>query len=60
MVLLIIFWVVVLACIVAAVKKKRALFLTLPIALMGVYVFVEIARLPMPIWDAIQLILNLR
>lgn len=58
--LLIIFWIIVLICIVFAVRKKNAMYLVLPIVFMGVYVVIEIARLPMPFWEAAQLILNLQ
>ncbi|UOQ45919.1 hypothetical protein MUN89_08355 [Halobacillus salinarum] len=43
-----------------ALKKKRPLYFILPIAIIFVAAIVKIAMVPMPFWETIQFIFDLR
>ncbi|QDI93193.1 hypothetical protein EPH95_17045 [Salicibibacter halophilus] len=57
---LVIFWAIVLASIVFMVKKKQPLFLGVPILALGVYIFIEILRVPLPFTETVQFIFDLQ
>ncbi|WP_240376140.1 hypothetical protein [Bacillus piscicola] len=60
MLLLIIFWIIALGSVIATIKWKKPLLLTVPIALLACFVVVEIIRVPMPFWKTVQFIFDLR
>ncbi|SDI03772.1 hypothetical protein SAMN05192534_11925 [Alteribacillus persepolensis] len=60
MTILVMFWAVALVSLIAALKWKKPLLLTVPFAAMGLYMFVEIIKVPMPFWETVQMIFDLR
>jgi len=49
-----------IACLTYALVKKRFIWLLAPIALMVVYVVVEIIMVPLPLGETLTFIFNLR
>ncbi|AXF58048.1 hypothetical protein DT065_17290 [Salicibibacter kimchii] len=58
--LLAIFWSIVLASIVFMVKKKQPLFLGVPILALGVYILIEMLRVPLPFAETVQFVFDLQ
>ncbi|WP_226581260.1 hypothetical protein [Halobacillus litoralis] len=52
--------VVTVLSVVFALRKKKPFFLVMPIAALFIVGLVKIAMVPMPFWDTVQFIFNLR
>ncbi len=52
--------VVAIISLVLTIKKRRGVYLLFPIALMGIYFIVEIARVPLGFVETVELIFNLK
>ncbi|MCP3028052.1 hypothetical protein [Halobacillus sp. A5] len=46
--------------VVFALKRKRPLYLALPVVSLIGFAFVKILMVPMPFWDTVKFIFNLR
>ncbi len=46
--------------VVFALRKKRPIFLTLPVLSLLSFAFIKILMVPMPFWDTIKFIFDLR
>ncbi|MFB4163299.1 hypothetical protein ACE1TI_05550 [Alteribacillus sp. JSM 102045] len=60
MIAIILFWVIAIASLIATIKYKKPLLLTVPFAAIGFYLIIEIARVPMPFWETVQMIFEFR
>ncbi|PSL45766.1 hypothetical protein B0H94_10621 [Salsuginibacillus halophilus] len=58
--MLITFWVITLVMIVVTIKYKKPVFLLVPFGLLFGMLLVQIAMVPMPFWDTVEFIFNLR
>ncbi|WP_064091921.1 hypothetical protein [Rossellomorea aquimaris] len=56
----ILFLLITVACIVFAIKKKRALFLTVPFLSLFVYFIFQIAIVPAPFFETVKFIFSLK
>ncbi|MGI8316700.1 hypothetical protein [Halobacillus mangrovi] len=52
--------IVTIFSVVFAIKKKRPIFFALPVAAILGIVVVKIAMVPMPFWETVQFIFDLR
>ncbi len=57
---LILFWVVMLGSLAAAWKMKKPALLLMPFLAIGTYMVIEIAKVPLPFWETVQLIFGLQ
>ncbi|MDG5472762.1 hypothetical protein P6709_13475 [Jeotgalibacillus sp. ET6] len=55
-----IFAVLTIGSVIAGVKQKRKRWFALPIAALFGYMAIEIIRVPMPLWDTITFIFDLK
>ncbi|WP_059104334.1 hypothetical protein [Shouchella shacheensis] len=60
MIALILFWGISIASVIATIKWKKPLLLTVPFAAMGLYMVVEMARVPLPFWETVQMVFDLK
>jgi hypothetical protein len=49
-----------IVCLFFTIKKRKGVYLLVPIALMGIYFVIEIARVPLGFVETIELIFNLK
>lgn len=49
-----------IVCLIYTIKKRKGVYLLIPIALMGIYFIIEIARVPLGFVETIELIFNLK
>ncbi|MYL33674.1 hypothetical protein GLW08_19115 [Pontibacillus yanchengensis] len=54
------FALVTILSVVFALKNKRPLWLVVPFASILAFMFVKIAMVPLPFWETVQFIFNLR
>ncbi|MBH0230673.1 hypothetical protein LCL89_14520 [Halobacillus yeomjeoni] len=52
--------VVTILSVIFALRKKRPLFLALPLVAMITIAFIKIMSVPLPFWETVQFIFNLR
>lgn len=57
---LIMFWIIAIASLIATIKYKKPLLLSVPFVAMGFYMIIEIARVPLPFWETVQMIFEFR
>ncbi|MFG6147938.1 hypothetical protein [Halobacillus sp. B23F22_1] len=56
----VLFSIITIFSVVFALKRKRPLFLALPVVSLLGFAFVKILMVPMPFWDTVKFIFNLR
>ncbi|WP_018923157.1 hypothetical protein [Salsuginibacillus kocurii] len=57
---LIVFWIFAITTVVLTIKYKKPIFLMLPFFAMGIYLVIQIAMVPMPFWETVRFIFDLR
>ncbi|SDO10847.1 hypothetical protein [Alkalicoccus daliensis] len=58
--ILISFWVIALAAVIATIKYRKPLLLTVPFFAMLGFLVVQIAMVPMPFWETVRFVFSLR
>lgn len=58
--ILYVFLAAAIVCLIFTIKKRKGVYLLVPIALMGIYFVIEIARVPLGFVETIELIFNLK
>ncbi|GGF30876.1 hypothetical protein GCM10010954_32550 [Halobacillus andaensis] len=56
----VLFSIITILSVVFALKRKRPLFLALPVVSLMGFALVKIVMVPMPFWDTVRFIFNLR
>jgi hypothetical protein len=51
---------ITLLSVIGAVWKKKPILLTTPFALLGIYLIIQVAMVPLPFWDTVKFIFSLR
>lgn len=60
MLLVILYGIITVLCVFFAIRKQKLALLSVPFAGIFGYLVIKIAMVPMPFWDTVQFILDLR